>query len=467
MKAKFAFFITLAIHFSCSSPSKETATSSPKENVEDRGMIQLITLDPGHFHAALVQKNMYGQIDPVVEVYAPNGKDVRAHLEKIKQFNTRKKNPTSWVEEVYVGDDYLEKLLEEKAGNVVVLAGNNARKIKYIQALLDAGLNVLADKPIAINPEGFILLQKAFEIAQEKNIVLYDIMTERYNIMSILQKEFSQIPGLFGVLQKGTPDKPAVFKKSVHHLFKTVSGEPLTRPAWYFDTDQQGEGIIDVSTHFVDLILWGCFPEKAIAIDKTEVVRARRWATKITPAQFSKVTGLEGFPEYLHENVTADSVLNLFSNGEFVFRTNGVYGKVSVTWEFEEPEGAADTHYSIMRGTNANVIIRQDEEQGYKATLYVEPVKSATKASIEESFKEAIKHINMKYPGITYKSTRNGWEVVIPKKYKEGHEAHFTRVMKKYLNYLEEGKLPEWEKQLMLTKYYITTQAYKLSHQGQ
>ena len=34
---------------------------------------RLITLDPGHFHAALIQKSMYDGVDPRVAVYAPLG----------------------------------------------------------------------------------------------------------------------------------------------------------------------------------------------------------------------------------------------------------------------------------------------------------------------------------------------------------------------------------------------------------
>src|SRR5690606_14381284 len=127
---------------------------------------------------------------------------------------------------------------------------------------------------------------------------------------------------------------------------------------------------------------------------------------------------------------------------------NGVYGKVSVTWDFEAPKGGADTHYSIMRGTKANLIIRQDKEKSYKPTLYVEPAKSGTKFSMEGEVKAAISSINKKYPEVSYKSTENGWEVIVPELYNEGHEAHFARVMKKYLYYLEAGKLPEWEKRL-------------------
>ena len=49
-------------------------------------------------------------------------------------------------------------------------------------------------------------------------------------------------------------------KESVHYFSKLVSGAPLKRPAWFFDTAQQGEGLVDITTHLVDLVQWACFP---------------------------------------------------------------------------------------------------------------------------------------------------------------------------------------------------------------
>ena len=63
---------------------------------------------------------------------------------------------------------------------------------------------------------------------------------------------------------------PSIVKESVHHFFKYVSGNPLKRPGWFFDTTQQGEGIVDVMTHLVDLTLWEAFPEQPI---KTEDIK--------------------------------------------------------------------------------------------------------------------------------------------------------------------------------------------------
>jgi predicted dehydrogenase len=456
-----AFLLSVA----CSSPdtsqpSAETMSTPPFTGA--KGEVKLITLDPGHFHAALVQKNMYPQIDSVVHVYAPDGDDLQQHLKRIEQYNTRADNPTHWTEEMHTSADFFNQMIEEKPGNLVVLSGNNAKKTEYIHASLEAGLNVLADKPMVIEPSEYSLLEDAFRVAQQNDVLLYDIMTERYEITTALQRALSQQPEVFGELVPGTVDEPAISKESVHHFFKYVSGNPLVRPAWFFDVTQQGEGIVDVSTHLVDLILWETFPDQPIDTTEVEVVAARRWATELNPEQFEQVTGLDEFPDYLQKDVQ-DGKLSVFSNGEINFTVRGVHGKASVIWNFQAPEGAADTHYSIMRGTKANLVIRQDAEQNYQPTLYVELAGSTAREELEIALEAALKQLNEQYPGLATRPAANGWEIVIPDKFKLGHEAHFAQVMERYLQYLVDGELPEWELRNMLTKYYVTMQGYQMS----
>ncbi|MEK6477425.1 putative oxidoreductase C-terminal domain-containing protein [Catalinimonas sp. 4WD22] len=463
-----ALAIAMMLLAGCAGPQENENSSeetSPMNNFTGApGEVKLMTLDPGHFHAALVQKFMYEQVDSVVHVYAPEGEDLQMHLQRIEGFNTREENPTTWVEEVYTGPDFFEKMMEEQPGNVVVLSGNNAKKTEYIKASVEAGLNVLADKPMVIKPSEYPALKSALETAQENGVLLYDIMTERYEITTMLQKELAQVAEVFGELEKGTPENPAISKESVHHFFKYVAGSPLIRPAWFFDTDQQGEGIVDVSTHLVDLILWECFPEEVIDTANTEVVSARHWPTKLTPSQFNRVTGLNEYPDYLQKDIEDDSVLNTYANGEFVFTTRGVHGKVSVMWNFEAPEGALDTHYSMMRGSLANLVIRQDEPQNYKPTLYVEPTAAVEdQQEFEQKLQSAMETLGDKYPGLSMQKAETGWEVIIPEEYKVGHEAHFSQVTQKYLDYLVEGELPEWEVANMIAKYYITMKAYEMS----
>jgi len=76
----------------------------------------------------------------------------------------------------------------------VVLSGNNKYKTDFIYESIDAGLNVLADKPMAINSGDFGLLRKAFALAEKRNVLLFDIMTERFEITSILQRSWRNSP---------------------------------------------------------------------------------------------------------------------------------------------------------------------------------------------------------------------------------------------------------------------------------
>src|SRR6201999_2672803 len=107
----------------------------------DSASVRLITLDPGHFHAALVQKSTSPGIDTNVYVYAPGGPELKAHLALINQYNTRTADATHWNEKVYTGADFLDKMIAEKKGNVVVMAGNNLRKTQYITRAVEAGLH--------------------------------------------------------------------------------------------------------------------------------------------------------------------------------------------------------------------------------------------------------------------------------------------------------------------------------------
>ncbi len=436
--------------------------NSEKNNSADQ-KIKLITLDPGHFHSALVQKSMYGDVDSVVHVYAPEGNDVQLHLEKIEAYNKRADVPTTWKEEVYLGSDFMEKMLSEKKGNVVILAGNNQKKTEYIKRSIEAGFNVFADKPMAIDSKSFEDLKSAFSMAADKKLLLYDIMTERFEITTMLQKEFSLIPEVFGTLEKGTPDNPAVTKESIHHFYKYVSGSVLTRPAWFMDVAQEGEGIVDVTTHLVDLIQWECFPDQIIDY-KTDIKvnSARRWSTDISLSQFSSITKMDQFPAYLDKYVARDSILQVFSNGEINYKLRDVHARVSVKWAFKAPEGTADTHYSIMRGTTANLVIRQGAEQQYKPALYIEPVGEITSA-YSDQLAAKLKDVQKKYPGVELKKQGKGWEVIVPEKYKEGHEAHFARVTEKFLEYLKKGNMPSWEVPNMIAKYYTTTQGLEVA----
>lgn len=435
--------------------------SKKSETMEKTYQVKLMTVDPGHFHAALVQKIMYDQVSPDVNVYAPEGPDVDLHLGRITSYNTRITDPTSWNEKVYKGADFFEKMLEEKPGNVVVLSGNNQKKADYILKSVNAGLNVFADKPMIISAEDFPKLQEAFKVAAEKGVLLYDIMTERYEVTTILQKLLSQKPEVFGTIVPGTPENPAASKVSVHHFSKIVSGSPLQRPAWFFDVNQQGEGIVDVTTHLVDLVQWECYPEKILDPSDVTMISARRWPTVISKEEFKSVTSLDEYPEYLQKDVK-DGSINVFANGEMVYKLKDIYAKVSVTWNFQAPPGGGDTHYSVLRGTKCNLVIKQGADEKFLPTLYIENIQGIKIPEFTETLKATL--ATLPYEGLLVEAVgKDALKVVVPDKFRVTHEEHFGQVTAKFLEYMSAGKLPEWEVPNMLTKYYTTTSALKLA----
>jgi predicted dehydrogenase len=430
--------------------------------VKNSTKVKLITLDPGHFHAALVQKTMLNDVEAEVHVYAPAGPDLQSHLSKIDAYNTRQQDPTKWNEVVYAGNDFFEKMIAEKKGNVVVMAGNNQKKTEYVKRSITAGFNVLGDKPMAIDNQHFEMLKSAFAEAAQKKLVLYDIMTERYEITNNLQREFAMIPEVFGQLKKGTPQNPAVEMESVHYFYKYVSGAVLSRPAWFFDVKQQGEGLQDVGVHLVDLAQWECFPEKTINY-KTDIkiTNAKRWASEITLSQFKAITKLDGFSTFLKKNVVKDTILRVYANGSVNYKLFGTNIKLTAKWAYSAPPGSGDSHYSVLHGTKANLYIRQGAAEKFAPALYIEPL--TNNAAYEAVVMEKLKTIQAKYPGVELKKQAKGWEVIIPEKYKDGHEAHFGRVTEKYLGYLRNGNMPKWEVPNMIAKYYTTTTALAIA----
>ncbi|MDP4131399.1 MAG: putative oxidoreductase C-terminal domain-containing protein [Bacteroidota bacterium] len=451
------YFIMPVISAGCQSPV------APKETEKtDSAKVRLVTLDPGHFHAALVQKSMSDGIDSNANVYAPEGPELRAHLDLIKQYNGRAEAPTHWVEKIYTGPDFLEKMISERKGNVIVMAGNNLRKTHYISKSVEAGLNVLADKPMAINVANFKELENDFSIAAQHKVLLYDIMTERSEITNLLQKELAQMPEVFGTLDSGSEKKPAVRIESVHYFYKFVSGKALTRPAWFFDPAQQGDAIADVGVHLIDLVQWACFPDAVIDYKKDIAIHdARIWPTPITLSQFAAVTKNDRFPSFLKPYLQRDTVLQTHGNGQINYTLKGVHIKLTARWEYKAPEGSGDTHYCLLRGSLANLEIKQGAGEDYKPTLYIIPLHDSKQ--YDDVLQKAVAKINTNYPGVAIERAGKTWRLVIPEKFKVGHEAHFAQVLQRYLRYLRTGQLPAWEVPDMIAKYYTATAALEMA----
>jgi len=90
------------------------AACTQKEDKKQDFTVHLITVDPGHFHAALVQKTMYPEVDTVVQVYAPEGDDLQQHMDRISAYNKRTDNPTNWKEKIFIGSHFFDEMIKKR-----------------------------------------------------------------------------------------------------------------------------------------------------------------------------------------------------------------------------------------------------------------------------------------------------------------------------------------------------------------
>jgi predicted dehydrogenase len=428
--------------------------------------IRFITLDPGHFHAALVQKEMYPGVARQVHVYAPLGPDLMDHLGRVARFNLRADNPTAWELEIHTGPDFLERMLRDRPGNAVVVSGRNRGKIDKVQSSLDAGLHALVDKPWILEAGDLPKLQRALDNAEERKLVALDIMTERFEVTSQLQRELVNDPAVFGRLLPGSEAEPAVYMESIHYLKKMVAGAPNPRPVWFFDTEQQGEGLNDIGTHLVDLAQWTLFPDQALDYRKdVQMLRAQRWPTVVPRAEFRSVTR-EDFPAYLAPRIKGDA-LEYFCNTLVSYTLRGAHVMLDVIWDWEAAPGTGDSHFAYYRGSRARVEVRQGAAEKHRPELYVVPGAAGDKAVILAAVQRKLGSLQAQYPGADVVDLGPELRVTIPDRLRVGHEEHFAQVAQRFLSYVRDrATLPSWERPNMLAKYYVTTEGTALARRS-
>ncbi|MFN7938098.1 MAG: putative oxidoreductase C-terminal domain-containing protein [Bryobacteraceae bacterium] len=425
-------------------------------------MVHLITLDPAHFHAALVQKEMYAGVSPVVTIYAPLGLDLTEHLTRVARFNQRAAEPTCWELNIHTGPNFLDRMLaEQPAGSAVVLSGRNRAKIERIERSVAKGFHVLADKPWILRSVDLPRIEAALDAADQQGIVAYDMMTERYEITSILHRALVNTPQVFGALLSGTADEPAVFMDSMHRLIKTVGGFPMLRPVDFFDIEDQGEALNDVGTHLVDLAQWIAFPDQALDY-RTDIAMhgARRWPTVLAPDQWRQVTGGASIPGSLSSFVK-DGNFHYYGNNFVSYSIRGIHVHMNVRWDLE---GVSDTYVARFRGSQSSIEVRQGEAENFRPEVYVVP--NAGQSGIGQALEAKLKELHSEFPGLGVEEISNEFRIAIPDQYRVGHEAHFGEVTRQFFAYLDNPKaMPAWEKPNMLAKYYVSTKGVEMAAQ--
>ena len=422
--------------------------------------IGLIVVDPGHFHAALAQKEMYDNVAERVHVYAPVGPDLVDYLSRIARFNNRADAPTSWQIEAHASADFLDRMARERPGDAAIFAGRNNEKIGGIGRAVEAGLHVLADKPMIIRRADLKLLAKVLDTAAAKGLVVLDMMGGRAEITRSLTRALHNDPEIFGEQIAGSASEPGVTMTSIHHLMKVVSGAPNLRPSWYFDIKQQGDALADIGTHLVDRVHGTLFPGEALDYRRDiDIGAVKRWPTMMDLAQFRQVTGTMDWPEYLGDAV-AGGTLAYQCNVNLGYATRGIHVGLDMVWEWLEPLDGGDTHTETWRGTSARIELRHGPEHGWKAQLYVVP-----QADIASALERRVTDLARTHRGLGLERHGAEWKIVVPDGLRIGHDAHFRELTKSFLACVESpASLPAETNANLLAKYYVCTAAEAASH---
>lgn len=434
-------------------------------------MHTLLFHEAGHFHAALLLREMNPRVDRSVHVYAEAGPDLDRFEALVRGFNSRPLDPTDWDLQVHEGPGPLERLLGERRGELVVVAGRNVTKLATIRRLHDAGLAVLADKPWLVSGDA---LPDLVRVTAGPPLAM-DLMTERQDVAARLQHRVVATPSVFG--QFATADgRPSIEFRSVHHLCKTVDGRPLTRPEWYYDVRIQGDGLVDIQSHLVDRAQWlvetagpsvsGSTGRGSRSNDEAIIDRAQRWTTPVPLELFIESTGASAFPPSMQEEVD-DGMLHLACNGRIDYRLRDVTVRQDTRWQARQPPGGGDAHTAIARGVGAVVVVRHGPETDGSPRIHLDPSETP---DLAERVSNALPVWQEEFPGLEAIDAETsgktaigaGLELVLPPELSTPHETNFTRVLDEFLDHVEGGVWPSDLAERIRQRYTLLARAQEI-----
>src|SRR5882762_9328049 len=370
----------------------------------------LMFLDPGHFHAALTLRVPQPRAADEVFVYAREGAELRDFLALVERFNRRSPNPTRWRPVVTTADDPLGRLVEERRGDVVILAGRNGGKARTIRRLHESGFLVLADKPWLVEPGDLEHVRASLDgwpLAAE-------IMTGRHDVAAGLVKRLVGAVEIFGAFRD---DGPAIEQESVHHLEKLVDG----------------------------------------AAAAPVLLSARAWSTRVPAEAFRRITGEAGFPRELEPFVDGDT-LSYRCNAELVYQIGRVTASAATRWNLLPLPGGGDASHSVAHGTRADVRLEQSARTDHHRRVFLEPRTHA--GDVARALRETVMAWQAELPGVeVVPAGPETFEVTVPHPLDGGHETHFARVLDEFLTIADAHRWPRALAERTLAKYTLLAEA--------
>ena len=111
--------------------------------------------------------------------------------------------------------------------------------------------------------------------------------------------------------------------------------------------------------------------------------------------------------------------------------------------------------------------MRQGQEEEFRPEIFVVPSSLDQKAAVLDALQRKVQTLQKAWPGLAVQDQGARLRVIIPERYRIGHEAHFSLLTRQFLDYVRNPKaIPFWEKPNMLAKYFVTTKGIELARQN-
>jgi predicted dehydrogenase len=136
--------------------------------------------------------------------------------------------------------DNLNELIYNSGANTLLTAAINSDKADIIVKAIDAGLNIISDKPLVTTMED---LNRIIDALKRNNgVKLFLMLSERYNPVLVTAKKLIAAGEIGDVVN--------IINMRPHRL------KPESRPAWMFDSKLYGGIINDLGVHDIDIAAW-------------------------------------------------------------------------------------------------------------------------------------------------------------------------------------------------------------------
>jgi hypothetical protein len=175
---------------------------------------------------------------------------------------------------------------------------------------------------------------------------------------------------------------------------------------------------------------------------------------------FTRITGLHDLPGALRHRVSG-GVLSYLCNAALSFRLRGIGVAIESRWALAVPQGGGDTHYALVRGTAADLIVEHGVQTQYVTDLTVRPVNGGP--GYATALGSAIESLQGAFPGVGIEPLGNHYRITIPSVLRTTHEQHFAKVLDQFLNRMDGIESSDGLGSDLVAKYTLLARAAELS----